>query len=87
MEGLSRLNNAAKSCKEVTLNEYQEEVLTDLNDEEVNDHQVRKLNKLKFVTVSFFVIEYRFLTTRFHFVAFLSRFLIVRIGVQMGRNT
>ena len=56
MEGLSRLNNAAKSCKEVTLNKYQEEVLTDLNDEEVNDHQVCKLNKLKFVTVSFFVI-------------------------------
>ena len=55
MEGLSRLNNAAKSCKEVNLNKYQEEVLTDLNDEEVNDHQVCKLNKLKFVTVSFFV--------------------------------
>ena len=53
MEGLSRLNNAAKSCKEVTLNNYQEEVLTDLNDEEVNDHQVCKLNKLKFVTVYF----------------------------------
>ena len=44
MEELARLNNTTKTCKEVTLNKYQE-VLTDLKDEEEqNDHQVCKLN-------------------------------------------
>ena len=40
MEDLTRLQNAAKTCKEITSNNYQE-VLTDLNDgEEENEHKV-----------------------------------------------